>query len=385
MERPEYEIAQIIEQFGAAFVAQYNPNTYILRTLDALRQCRTQTLGGHKDRCDNGNCGHERFSYNSCGNRHCPKCQISKQMLWAEDRMNDALNVKHFHVVFTVPDLLHEICLLDSNAFYSALFECVWSTLRTFGYTKYGVETGAICLLHTWGKQLSLHPHLHCLVPDAGLTLKGKLKTITQNGKYLYEVHQLSATFKGKMLQKLKVQLKKNNQLAQHQHTIDACYAKPWVVNCEAPLGNAQQIVKYLSQYTHRIAISNKHIKHIDASGVRFLYKDYKDQANVKPTYLEGVEFLRRFCMHILPHRFVKIRYYGILGSRYKKEVLPLKQTPDITKPVETKSERLIRLTGFDPCKCPFCKTGIMHTVETLPKIRSPINVLYTNNTKIYC
>lgn len=383
MERTENGVAQIIQRFGAEFVARYHPNNFTLRTLDALQQCRTQTLGGHKDRCDS--CGQERFSYNSCGNRHCPKCQISKQMIWAEDRMNDALNVKYFHIVFTVPDTLHTICLLESKFFYSALFACVWDTLRTFGYTKYGVETGAICLLHTWGKQLSLHPHLHCLVPAAGLTLQGKLKPITQNGKYLYDVHQISATFRGKLLQKLKLQLKRNNQLAQHQQTIDECYAKPWVVNCEAPLGNAKQIVNYLGQYTHRVAISNKHIKHIDASGVTFLYKDYKDEANIKPITLSGVEFLRRFCMHILPHRFVKIRYYGISGSRYKKEVLPLKDKADITKPLESRQERIIRLTGFDACKCPYCKTGTMRTVEELPKIRSPTNVLYPNNLTINC
>lgn len=383
--RTQSELADIIRQFGADFVAQHSPNAYHVRVLDALQQCRTQTLGGHKDKCDNEDCSHERFSYNSCGNRHCPKCQISKQMLWAEDRMNDALDVKYFHVVFTVPDTLHEICLFDSKAFYSAMFACVWDTLRTFGYTKYGVETGAICLLHTWGKQLSLHPHLHCLVPAAGLTLQGELKRITQNGKYLYDVHRLSATFGGKLLQKLKLQLKKANQLAVHQQSIDECYAKDWVVNCEAPLGNAKQIVGYLAQYTHRVAISNAHIKHIDQDGVTFLYKDYKDQANVKPTHLSGVEFLRRFCMHILPKGFVKIRYYGILGSRYKKEVQPLKDNrkPDLTKPPETKAQRLVRLTGFDPCKCPRCKTGTMQTVEELPKIRSPMNVLYPDSRDV--
>ena len=142
--RPSNEVADIIRQFGADFVAQCQPNSYQVRTLDALQQCRTQTYGGHKDKCDNDTCAHERFSYNSCGNRHCTKCQISKQMIWAEDRMRDALNVKYFHVVFTVPDTLHDICLTDSKAFYSAQFACAWDTLRTFGYTKYGVETGAM-------------------------------------------------------------------------------------------------------------------------------------------------------------------------------------------------------------------------------------------------
>jgi hypothetical protein len=382
MARPKYEIAQIIKRFGSDFVSQCQPNSFTLRTLDALQQCRTQTLGGHKDRCDS--CGHERFSYNSCGNRHCPKCQIPKQMLWAEDRMTDALNVKHFHLVFTVPDRLNEICQLDSKAFYEALFECVWSTLRNFGYTHYGVETGAICVLHTWGQNLSLHPHIHCIVPATGLTLRAKLKDIGHQGKYLYPVKMLSSVFRGKLLEKLKGQLKKNNQLVQYQHVINECYAQSWVVYSEASLGNAKQIVNYLGQYTHRVAIGNTRIKHLDASGVTFSYKDYKDQANVKLTKLSGVEFLRRFSMHILPYRFVKIRYYGILGSRYKKEVQPLKSKPDLTKPVETKQQRIVRLTGFDPCKCPRCKTGMMISIEELPKIRSPVNVFYPNASKRY-
>ena len=385
--RPCNEIADIIRLFGADFVAQCQPNSYQVRTLDALQQCRTPTLGGHKDKCDNDSCTHERFSYNSCGNRHCPKCQISKQMIWAEDRMRDALNVKYFHVVFTVPDTLHAICQLDSKAFYSAQFACAWDTLRTFGYTKYGVETGAIILLHTWGKQLSLHPHLHCLVPAVGLSLQGKLKPIAEKGNYLYPVQQLSATFRGKLLQKLKQQLKKNDRLTpKNQQSIDECYAKDWVVNCEAPLGNANQIVGYLAQYTHRVAISNAHILDIDQTGVTFLYKDSQDNSKMKPTQLSGVEFLRRFCQHILPKGFVKIRHYGILGSRYKKEVQPLKDNskPDLTKPVETKQERMVRLTGFDSCQCPKCKTGTMQTVEKLPKIRSPVNVLYPNNQLFY-
>ena len=383
MERPEYEVSQIIKRFGSDFITQCNPNTFTLRTLDALQQCRTATLGGHRDVCDS--CGKERISYNSCGNRHCPKCQASKQAIWAEDRMNDALNVKYFHIVFTVPEALNQICLLDSKQFYSAMFDCVWSTLRTFGYTHYGVESGAICVLHTWGQNLSLHPHIHCIVPAAGLTLKGKLKSITKEGKYLYPVHMLSMVFRGKLLEKLKQQLKKSNRIAQYQSTLNDLWSKPWVVYCEPPLGNAQQIVKYLGQYTHRVAISNQRIKHIDASSVTFSFKDYKDNAIKKLTTLSGVEFLRRFCLHILPYRFVKIRYYGILGSRYKKEVKPFKDKPDITKPDETRQERIVRLTGFNPCKCPFCKTGIMQTVEELPKIRSPTNMVYPNLSTKHC
>ena len=373
--RPQFEVAQIIDRFGSQFIEQCQPNSFAVRTLDALQKCRTSALGGHKDACDC--CARERISYNSCGNRHCPKCQANKQALWAEDRMNDALDVKYFHVVFTVPEALNQVCLLDSKRFYSAMFECAWSVLQTFGYSHYGVESGAICVLHTWGQNLSLHPHIHCIVPAAGLTLKGNLKHITKNGKYLYPVPMLSSVFRGKLLEKIKQQLKQNKQLPQYQSLLDVLWKKPWVVYCEPPLGNAQQIVKYLGQYTHRVAISNHRIENIDDSGVSFWYKDYKDKSKKKLTKLPGAEFLRRFCLHILPRRFVKIRYYGILSSKQKDLVKPLQAKKPETTVKETAQERIVRLTGFDRYQCPFCKAGTMSTVELLPRIRSPTNVLY--------
>jgi hypothetical protein len=374
--RPKFEVAQIIDRFGRQYMEQCKPNSFALRTLDTLQKCRTSALGGHKDVCDC--CGKQRISYNSCGNRHCPKCQSNKQALWVDDRIRDALDVKYFHVVFTVPEALNQICLLDSKGFYNTLFECVWSVLQTFGYSHYGVESGAICVLHTWGQNLSLHPHIHCIVPAAGLTLKGNLKHITKQGKYLYPVRMLSAVFRGKMLEKIKRQLKQSNQLPQYQPLLDCVWKNPWVVYCEPPLGNAQQIVKYLGQYTHRVAISNHRIQNIDDSGVSFFYKDYKDKSKKKLTKLSGVEFLRRFCMHILPYRFVKIRHYGILSSKQKDRIKPLQtKKQQEVKLKETAPQRIVRITGFDRFQCPFCKAGIMHTVELLPRIRSPTNVLY--------
>lgn len=374
--RPQFEVAQIIDRFGRQYIKQHHPNSFTLRTLDALQECRTAALGGHKDVC--GCCGKQRISYNSCGNRHCPKCQSNKQALWVDDRISDALDVKYFHVVFTVPEALNPVCMLDSKQFYNSMFECVWSVLQTFGYSHYGVEGGAICVLHTWGQNLSLHPHIHCLVPAAGLTLKGKLKHISKQGKYLYPVRMLSAVFRGKMLEKIKRQLKQSNQLPQYQSLLDCLWKKPWVVYCEPPLGSAQQIVKYLGQYTHRVAVSNHRIQDIDDSGLSFFYKDYKDNSKKKLTKLSGVEFLRRFCMHILPYRFVKIRHYGILSSKQKDRIKPLQtQKKQEVKVKETAAQRILRITGFDRFQCPFCKTGILHTVELLPRIRSPTNVLY--------
>lgn len=381
MMRTGFEIASVIKRYGAAFRMQHSPNNFQLTVLNALQQCRTAELGGHKDKCDN--CGTEHYSYNSCGNRHCPKCQLARQMLWAEDRMRDSLNVKHFHIVFTVPDELNPVCLADSLFFYESLFSCVKETLCAFGYSHYGVETGAICVLHTWGQNLSLHPHIHCIVPAVGITPRGQLKEIGNQGKYLYPVRQLSVAFRGKLLERLKRNLKKKNRLPEFQPIINLCYAKPWVIHCEPSLGNARQVVNYLGQYTHRVAISNTRINNIDHNGVTFSYKDYRDNANQKLMTLTGVEFLRRFAMHILPRGFVKIRYFGILTSAYRQQVESLKTKPDIFQLTETKPERIARLTGHHPCKCSKCKTGTMIPVEIIPRIRSPDNVFYPRTTNL--
>jgi len=199
----------------------------------------------------------------------------------------------------------------------------------------------------------------------------------TSDGKYLYPVLMLSPTFRSILLKKLKLQLNQTNQLPKYQSLLDDVWKKPWVVYCKPPFGNAQQIVKYLGQYSHRVAISNHRIKDISGSGVTFFYKDYKDESRVKPTTLSGVEFLRRFCMHILPRRFVKIKYYGILSTKQKDRIKSLLAKKPEAKVTETRQERIIRLTGFDSRLCPVCKAGFIQTVQLLPKIRTPTNVLY--------
>jgi len=380
MQHPVFEIADIIERFGKQYIGKYQPNAYILRILDALTKCRTPALGGHKYLCDC--CGKERIGYNSCGNRHCPKCQATKQAFWAEDRMNEALKVKHFHIVFTVPEELNTICLLDSKWFYNQLFQNVWGTLQTFGYSHYGIESGAICVLHTWGQNLSLHPHIHCIVPAAGFTLRGNLKRISKKGKYLYPVQMLSSTFRGKLMGCIKNKLKHRGLLPLYQPLIDKAWRKPWVVFCKPSFGSLEHIVKYLGQYTHRVAISNQRILAVNGNGVTFMHKDYRDGGRQKPTTLTGVEFIRRWCMHILPNRFVKIRYYGIYSSKFKAMV-KRENKKLVIKSKETSAERLLRLTGVDVFLCPFCKKGRMVAIETLPRIRSPTSCIYGRNNNI--
>jgi hypothetical protein len=373
MNRPRFEVTDVISRFGKEFTRKYQPNSYQQRVLNALLLCRTSALGGHKEVC--GCCGNQRISYNSCRNRHCPKCQSSKQAFWVDDLLETTLEVKHYHIVFTVPHELNKIALLDSTGFYRQLFISVWDTLRQFGYTRFGVESGAICMLHTWGQNLSLHPHIHCIVPAAGETLAGNMKYIGSDGKFLYPVKQLSLVFRGKLMESIQGQLRKQSLFDRYQPLLKEAWQKPWVVFCEPSMAKAEHVVKYLGQYTHRVAITNQRIISIDEHKVSFMHKDYGDGAKQKPVTLDGVEFLRRFCQHILPYRFVKIRRYGIYSSRARAVRQKQNQRMGvklIAKPKETVQQRLKRLTGFDLFLCPFCKQGVMQVVEMLPRVRSP-------------
>lgn len=377
--RTKFELADAINKFGTSLVLSAKLTSLQLKVLGKISSCRTASLGGHEEACDN--CGTLRYSYNSCGDRHCPKCQAAKQAFWVGELIQKTLPVKHYHIVFTVAHQLNAICLHNGRMYYDLLFAAVWHTLRSFGYSHFGTESGAVAVLHTWGQNLSLHPHIHCLVPAAGYTLNGQWKNIGHSGNFLYPVHQLSEAFKGKFLDSIKRALRKANEQAIFQNQLQEAYKTKWVVHCQPSMASSEHVIKYLGQYTHRVAITNDRILNIAQGKVTFIAKDYRDRAVRKPVTLEGVEFLRRFSMHILPRRFVKIRRFGIYNHTTKQNN-GLKFTPDEKpdidkiirqqKPPETNIERFERLTGINPCLCPVCKTGRMLTVRELPKIRSP-------------
>jgi len=191
--RSKTELALAIQKFGSALVRQNNLAPLKIKTLNNLFLCRTAALGGHEEACNH--CGTVKYSYNSCGDRHCPKCQAAKQAIWIDDLLESTIAVKHFHLVFTVPHALNAVCLHNERLFYDLMFDSVWNILKSFGYTHFGAETGAICVLHTWGQNLSLHPHIHCIVPAAGFSLKGNWIEMGTSNNFLYPVHQLSAAF----------------------------------------------------------------------------------------------------------------------------------------------------------------------------------------------
>ena len=380
--KSSFELADVVRKFGKQLIKQENLSPRQVKALNNIIACRTASLGGHEDACDS--CGEVRYSYNSCGDRHCPKCQLAKQAFWVDDLISATLPVKHFHIIFTVPHQLNKICLWNDRLYYKVLFNAAWRTLHSFGYTHFGVETGAVAILHTWGQNLSLHPHVHCLVPAAGYSLKGEWKNIGANEKYLYPVYQLSSTFKGKFLDSIKRQLRKRNMEGAFEKQLDQAKAKNWVVFSEASMAGAGHVMRYLGQYTHRVAISNQRILNISDTHVTFIAKDYRDRAKKKPVSLNGVEFLRRFCMHVMPERFVRIRRFGIYNHTTIRN-LELQFVPkqvetarEIDKKAETKQERIKRLTGVDICRCHACKKGTMVRIREIPRIRSPARSLPT-------
>jgi hypothetical protein len=368
--KPRYELAEVIDRFGEDFQHKHSPNGYVKRTLSALQRCRTSSLGGHVDKCDE--CGHIRISYNSCRNRHCPKCQNTQREAWVENRKQDLLPVPYFHVVFTVPDTLNSLFLHKPADLYNLLFASTWETIAQFSYTKLHAETGMVAILHTWGQNLSLHPHIHCVVPGGGINFKGQWKQVStsENGKvFLFRVENLSNVFRGKFIGSLK------KKLPQTKEFINDLYKTDWVVYSKEPFGGPDQVIEYLGRYTHKVAIGNHRLLNIDETGVSFSWRDYRDNKE-KVMPLEGAEFLRRFCMHILPKRFVRIRHYGLLSTARREELRKLQlafgiNTPEIREKKHWKEVCREHL-NYDPDICPQCGKGHMLTIEMFFGPRPP-------------
>lgn len=362
---PAYELADVVRMFGEKLEQQQHPLRHHLRVLNAIAKCRTAALGGHLDQCDQ--CGHQRISYNSCRNRHCPKCQGTNRERWILNRQDDLLPVPYFHVVFTLPEQLNPWCLKYPDVLYNILFQASRYTVMKLGLDPkhLGAKTGMISVLHTWGQNLSLHPHVHCIVPGGGVTQAGHWKMCRSKGKYLFPCKVMSAVFRGKFMEMFNAFCKREN-ISLPQDVINALYTKPWVVYAKQPFMGPQQVIEYLGRYTHRIAISNHRIRSIDDGKVTFSYKDYKQGGQQKTMALDACEFLRRFCLHILPPGFVKIRHYGMLSSRAKPKLKmqQMKMGVSIVKKAKLSWQQITKqLMGFDVEQCPCCKTGKMITI----------------------
>ena len=345
-------------------------NSWQLRTLSAIKKCRTAALGGHVDACDD--CGKLQISYNSCRNRHCPKCQGKNREAWISKREEELLPVPYFHVVFTLPDAINALAIHAPKMVYEILFDAAWETLQQFGKNK-GVQMGMVSILHTWGQNLSLHPHLHCIVPGGGIDKNGNWQHIRADGKFLFHVKALSKVFRAKFCEKLK-----KENASQYQNIREALWEKNWVVFAKRPFGSPKAVVEYLGRYTHKIAISNNRIKEIGKDTVSFTYKDYKQKAQKKEMILSHAEFIRRFALHILPKGFVKIRHYGFLSSTWKRKKLKMLQEKMGIKPAVKEAAKPTILP-----KCPHCKTGNLRTILVFDKRGPPFFYMGDSQTSI--
>lgn len=336
------------------------PNSWQYRTLFALMRCRTAVMGGHIDRCTDTRCRKLHLSYNSCRNRHCPKCQGHLKERWVAAREADLLNCKYFHVVFTLPQELNIVALQAPSIFYKVLFKTAWSTLKDFGNTPkfLGAQAGMIGVLHTWGQNLSLHPHLHCIVPSGGVTRSGQWKSTRVKGKYLFPVKSMSKVFRARFVTEL------NQQVPLSTETKKVIFSKSWVIYAKQPFYGPKQVIEYLGRYTHKIAISNHRIKGISKGKVTFSMKNYRNGGKHQVITLTEQEFIRRFSLHILPKGFTRIRHYGILSSSSKKKnKVQIDQT--LGEVVLESPKGLHRI-------CPVCKKGILETIYSFDQRGPP-------------
>ena len=379
------EVADIFRHAGPAYRQQHA--TALSRgqrgVMSAIERCRTAALGGHVEQCDT--CGHLRIAFNSCRNRHCPKCQSLVRAQWLDNRQADLIPVEYFHVVFTLPEVVAAIAYQNKSVVYDLLFHATAETLRTIAADPkhLGAEIGFIAVLHTWGQNLLHHPHLHCVVPGGGLSADGERWISCRPGFFL-PVRVLSRLFRGLFLARLQVAFDAGH--LHFYHALEglqapAAFARhlapvrkaEWVVYAKPPFGGPQHVLEYLGRYTHRVAISNNRLIDNTDGQVRFHWKDYRHESRPKVMHLAASEFIRRFLLHVLPSGFQRIRHYGFLANRYRAvklahcrqllaEPAPVVSLPEA--PIDFR-DRYQLLTGKSLRDCPKCAQGHMVYIET--------------------
>ncbi len=395
-ERPRYEVADVVRGYGAEYLRTHPTSGAQRRVLQAIARCRTAALGGHIEGCDA--CGHTRIAYNSCRNRNCPKCQGAARARWMAAEQAMLLPVDYFHVVFTLPHTLTPLIRVNPRALYALLFRAAAATLLAFARDPkhLGGEPAITMVLHTWGQNLTEHIHVHCVVTGGGLSLDRarwvSLARSSHRRPFLFPVKALSKLFRGKYLAALDRLHRKGalrfagqstrcSEPGQWQQLITTLRRTSWVVYAKPPFGGPERVLKYLSRYTHRVAISNHRLLFVGDGTVRFTWKDYADHNAPKEMTLPADEFLRRFLLHVVPRGFMRIRHYGILANRHREQKLmrcrellgvavtaPLQELPETRGPApDTHCEPLDDNDTEPPrAPCPTCGAQ-MRIVEILP------------------
>jgi len=389
MDGPRLEVGDVFRRYGETYRQQHagSLSRDRLRVMTAIERCRTAALGGHVEQCDQ--CHFQRIAYNSCRDRHCPKCQSLARAQWIEDRQAELLDTQYFHVVFTVPEEIAAIAYQNKEVVYDILFRATSETLRTIAADPkhLGAEIGFFAVLHSWGQNLMFHPHLHCVVPGGGISPDGQ-RWIACRRSFFLPVRVLSRRFRRLFVESLEKafdegQLKFFSSLQELDDRkaflryLAPLPKKKWVVYAKKPFAGPQQVLDYVGRYTHRVAISNNRILNVEGGQVSFRYKDYHDGGQQKTLTLSADEFIRRFLLHVLPEGFHRIRYYGFLGNRYRKEKLQhcrhllgmiLLQPGSSTEVAELDyRDRYQALTGSSLWECPACHRGRMIVIAEIP------------------
>lgn len=385
MSTPRLEVAEVFRSYQDEYLARYPVSPQQRRVIRDIAVCRTAALGGHVLRCQA--CEYEEISYNSCRNRHCPKCQAQKQAAWLEAQRAYLLDVPYYHIVFTLPEELGPLALQNKQTLYGLLFRAAAETLLTIARDEkhLGAKIGFTAVLHSWGQTLLHHPHLHCVVPAGGLAPDNS-QWMAAKDTFFLPVRVLSRLFREKYLSYLRRAYRENllileGRLQDMRHPglwqafLKSIENIDWVVYAKPPFGSSLQVLKYLARYTNRVAISNRRLIKMENGQVSFRYKDYKRDRNDCVMCLDALEFIRRFLLHVLPKGFVRIRHYGFLSNRNHKEQLPLcRRLLASTLQVVTETEAEL---SSDPITndrfdlCPVCRKGFMIVVVKLPHVRA--------------
>jgi len=385
MGKPKFDIGRIVQQKLDYIWQNTSFTVHQKRMLQAIADCRTPALGAHKIACTD--CGNIQIAYNSCRNRNCPKCQSRDREKWIRARESELLPVTYFHVVFTLPQALNPLCRSDPKLLYNCLFRSAWYTIQKLGKDQrwLGAQMGMTAVLHTWGSNLSLHPHVHCIVPGGGITENGCWKNSQSDGRYLFNRAVMGLVFRAKFVKELR-KLLKSNQIPKHlapQSLFKQLFKHQWITYAKRPFGSPSAVVEYLGRYSHKVAITNYRITNVSQNTVSFRYKDYRKKGKQKIMKLCKEEFIRRFTMHIVPHRFVRIRHYGILANRNKKEQLKIIREDldvDHTTIIKCEASKILNeLELLAWCKC--CKRiTVQLIIDILPPVRgSPQLTLFSD------
>jgi hypothetical protein len=384
--RPRYEVADIFRLYGAAYRERHRLPLEHRRVMTAIETCRTAALGGHLEQCDQ--CGHQRPVYNSCRNRHCPKCQGLARAQWLAERQAELLPVGYFHNVFTLPHELNAVLAANPRVLYQLLFRSVAQTLQAFAAEpRYGLggQLGFTAVLHTWDQKLLYHVHLHCVIAGGALAFDGQ-RWLAAAPDYLFPVRELSQAFRQRYLEGIhqafaREQLRFPGRLALLAEPgawvafLEPLAAKDWVVYSQPPFGGPATVLEYLSRYTHRVALSNSRLRAIADGQVTFTYRDRRDHNRLKELTLSADEFIRRFLQHVTPPGLCRMRHYGFLSNRTKEQHLArcralLHQPETPTADGSSRTPAVVfPWTGPDSRRCPQCGQGSMVRVERLPKL----------------